>query len=289
MGQIVKLGALPILVLTLCLAALQARVLVAQEPPPASEMEYPIAVAVASDGAALIVDLNLPGVWRQPAEGGAPELLVRGSERLRQPLNRPRSIAVLEDGQILVGDSATREIYVIAADGSGEPKPLTDGFLGIPMSLSVGPDGNLYVADLETRFVYRLPTSGGQPEIFAKVSARGLYHAADGTLWAVTPDRQPLVKIDAEGKTEAVVDERAFQFPHNVVVDEEGNAYVTDGYAKAVWKIGSNKEPEKVVEGEPLVNPVGLAMRNGKLLIADPHAKQLFELDLADKSLKPLL
>lgn len=289
MGQIVKVGGLPSLVVVLGLAVLQAGGVVAQEPSQAKEMEYPIAVAVAPDGAALIVDLNLPGVWRQAAEGGAPELLVRGSERLRQPLNRPRSIAVLEDGQILVGDSATREIYAIAADGSGDPKPLTDGFIGIPMSLSVGSDGNLYVADLETRFVYRLPTAGGQPEVFAKVSARGLHHAADGTLWAVTPDRQPLVKINDEGQAEPVVDERAFQFPHNVVVDEEGNAYVTDGYAKAVWKIGSNGQPEKLVEGEPLVNPVGLAIRNGKLLIADPHAKQLFELDLADNSLKPLL
>lgn len=289
MGQVVKMGALLSLVVGLGAVALQHETLAAEEPPQGSQVEYPISVAVAPDGAALIVDLNLPGVWRQGAEGGAPELLVRGSDRLRQPLNRPRSIAVLEDGQILVGDSATREIYAISADGSGEPNPLTDGFLGIPMSLSVGPDGNLYVADLETRFVYRLPTGGGEPELFAKVSARGLHHAEDGTLWAVTPDLQPLVKISEGGEAEAVVDERVFQFPHNVVVDDEGAAYVTDGYAKAVWKIDGNGEPEKVVEGEPLMNPVGLAIRNGKLLIADPHAKQLFELDLTDKSLKPLL
>ena len=289
MGQIVNLGVLPSLAVALAVSILSAGDVAAQESSQGDAMEYPIAVAVAPDGAAVIVDLNLPGVWRLPAEGGDPELLVRGSERLRQPLNRPRSIAVLEDGQILVGDSATREIYAIAADGSGDPKPLTDGFLGIPMSLSVGPDGNLYVADLETRFVYRVPTAGGQPEVFAKVSARGLHHDAEGTLWAVTPDRQPLVKIDGEGQAAPVVEERTFQFPHNVVVDDQGNAYVTDGYAKAVWKIGADGPPEKLVEGEPLMNPVGLAIRDGKLLIADPHAKQLFELDLADKSLKPLL
>lgn len=289
MGRIVNAGVLRSLIIGFAVVAPQSPAVAAEDPQQEGEIEYPIAVAVAADGAALIVDLNLPGVWRQDAEGGDPELIVRGSKRLREPLNRPRCVTVLEDGQILVGDSATREIYAISADGSGEPKPLTDGFLGIPMSMSVGPDNALYVADLETRFIYRLPTGGGEPELFSKVSTRGLHHAPDGTLWAVTPDRQPLVKINDAGEAEAVVDERVFQFPHNVVVAEDGTAYVTDGYAKAVWKIGGSGEAEKIVEGEPLMNPVGLAIRNGKLLIADPHAKQLFELNLEDKKLTPLL
>lgn len=254
---------------------------------------YPLSVAVAPDGSLVVVDLDLPGVWRLPAEGGKPQWIVRGADRFRERLNRPRCCVVLSDGAILVGDTATREIYRISADGEGEPEALTGGVLGVPNSLALaeGGDGEstLYVADLETRFVFRLPVSGGKPELYSRTLVRGLHLDSSGTLWGVTPTAEPLVKLAAKGEPSVVVGERAFEFPHNVVVAEDGAAYVTDGYAKKIWRVDSEGQVEAWLSGAPLVNPVGLALGAGKLYVADPHAKQIFEVDLASKQIRPLV
>ena len=255
-------------------------------------VQYPISVAVAPDGSSVLVDLNLPGVWRIPAGGGASQIVYRGTNLLRKPMNRPRCVAVLQDGTILVGDTATREIYRIAEDGSGEPQPLTSGYLGIPNSIGLTADGKIMVADLESHFVYSVPVTGGKPELFSKTNARGIHVAADGRILAVLAPAGPpqLVEVKQDGDDLPIVNESAFQFPHNVVVAEDGTMFVTDGYAKAVWKVVVGSAPENLVEGEPLKNPVGIAIDgNGHLLVADPHAKQLFEINPATAEIKPLI
>lgn len=259
----------------------------AQDSPP--EVQYPIALDLAPDGSLVVVDLNLPGVWRLDAAGGLPQLLYRGTKQLRKPMNRPRCCVVLEDGSILVGDTATREIYKLAADGSGEPQPLTGGILGIPNSLALAADGTLYIADLETRFVFKVPASGGTPEKYSDVNARGLLVTNDGQLLAVTPTAQPLVKIAADGSSEAIVKERAFQFPHNVALLEDGSMLVTDGYAHCVWQVTADGAVSKWIEGEPLKNPVGIVNSADAVFVADPHAKQVFKIGLADKQIQPLI
>jgi hypothetical protein len=80
-----------------------------------------------------------------------------------------------------------------------------------------------------------------------------------------------------------VVKGRPFQFAHQIVVTEDNTAFVTDGYAKAVWKVVEGAEPQKLCVGEPLVNPVGIARRGDRLLIADPRAKAVFQVDSMGK------
>ncbi|MCP4890879.1 MAG: hypothetical protein GY904_30320, partial [Planctomycetaceae bacterium] len=111
-----------------------------------SEPQYPLAVAVAGPKL-MVVDLDLPGVWLAEQER---TLMAAGSKLLRKPMNRPRCIVALTDGNALVGDSATREIYLVSGDA--EPKPLTNGYLGIPMAMAVAPDGKtVYIGDAEKR------------------------------------------------------------------------------------------------------------------------------------------
>ncbi|MCG8649808.1 MAG: LpqB family beta-propeller domain-containing protein, partial [Pirellulales bacterium] len=156
-----------------------------------------------------VVDLDLPGVWK--AGEAAPELFVRGSNLLRHPLNRPRAIAIHPQGGLLVGDSATREVYWIEA-AQAEAKPLTEGRLGNAMAIAVSPDGKtVYVGDAEKRALFRFPIEGGQPELVARVNARGLAFDGQGWLWAVTPDDAAVQRIDVESKeVESVVTGRPF-------------------------------------------------------------------------------
>ena len=257
--------------------------------------QYPIAAAVDGD-AVYTVDLDLPGVWK--TVDGRRTLFYAGSTYLRKEMNRPRPIVVHPDGGIIVGDSATREIYAIDADGRSAT-PLNNGYLGIPMALAVSPDGTmLYVGDAERRATFKLPIDpraaidGDQPdttpELVARVNARGLSFDDDGNLYAVTPDAAALVRIDVEtGEVTTVCGDRPFQYPGGLVwVGEYG--YVSDVYAKAIWRVGAEGKPEKWLTDRRLKGPVLLTAGRGALWVPEPKSKQVFKVNLSDQSVTPV-
>lgn len=249
---------------------------------------YPLAVTIDGD-AIYTVDLDLPGIWKSGG-GAETELFVAGSGLLRQPLNRPRCIIMHPEGGILVGDSATREVYHIAEAG-GEPQGLTGGRIGIAMALTLSDDGKtLYVGDAEKRATLRLPVGGGDPELVARVNARGLAFDEQGHLWAVTPDDAAIVKIDVgTGDVENVITGRPFQYPNGLAWAGDGEGYVTDGYGRAIWKFTAEGKTEKWHEGDPLVGPVGIAVTGHSILVADPKQKQVYQFDRESKQATPRL
>lgn len=138
--------------------------------------------AVMSEDKLFVLDSDAPGVWTVPwpaTKSAKPERFVTGSRYLRKTMNRPYSATPHPGGGVLVGDSATREIYHVTpnpdAPGGQDAKPLNGGFLGIPMALVVSPDGKtIYVGDAERRATFALPIEGGEPELIVRVNARGL-------------------------------------------------------------------------------------------------------------------
>ncbi|HUG89326.1 MAG TPA: NHL repeat-containing protein [Planctomycetaceae bacterium] len=240
----------------------------------AAALEYPLGIAVAKDGTMYVADRELHGVWK--ITDGKAEVLYRGQKRYRTPLYAAFSAALDNDGKLLVGDPGTREVYRF--DEDGQPQPLTDGGIGTPLAIAVAASGEIFVGDPEAQRVWKVPAEGGQPEEFAKViGARGLAFDAAGWLWVVAnggPNQ--VVRISPDGRQiETVVEGRPFRFPHNIVV-ADGTAWVTDGYAKGVWKVVPGQKPEAFVSGDPFQNPVGLARHNGKLLVVDSRAKAVF-------------
>lgn len=263
--------------------------LTAQEPAAPTKFIYPLASAVAPDGAIYIADRNLPGVWK--FADGQLSVLFQASKKFRTPLNAVRCVAIDHEGRLLAGDSSTREIYRF--DAEGKPQPLTNGGIGIPMAMAVAADGTIYAADLEIQRVVAVPPQGGEPRMLAPITGcRGLALAADGKLWAVSnggPD--VLLKMDptAEKPTwEVVLGGQPFQFPAEIALLPSGVAYVADGYAKTIWKVEPGQVPQPAFQGEPLQHPVGLVRRNEGLLVTDPRAATLFELSTAGE-LKPLV
>lgn len=247
----------------------------------AQDFKYPLSTAATKDGTVFVADRNLPGIWK--IANGKTEIYFQASKRFRTPLNAVRCVAIDKNGDLLAGDSSTREVYRF--DKSGKPVPLTKAGIGIPMSIVVDSDGNLLVADLEVHRIWKVPAAGGKPEEFAAVPApRGLAIDKDNRLWIVSHGKDHVIRLSADGKTkEEVVKGRAFQFAHNIVLDKENTAYISDGYAKTIWKVKADGKPEKWISGDPLVNPVGLAWQGESLLIVDPRANKLFEADTAGK------
>lgn len=246
----------------------------AQVVPEKASTVYPLDTVVDSSGNAYIVDRNLPGVWWRHDE--KLQVYVQGSKRFREALNAARCLALDASGQLLVGDSSTREIYRIGQDR--KPQPLTGGAIGIPMDIAVRADGSLMVADLETRSLLRVSADGKEIKTIAKVNPRGVFVDSQDKVWVVSQDPQQLQIVDDAGKSTPVVEKRIFDFPHQVVVDSHGTAFVSDGYKKAVWKVVRGSAPELVVSGAPLDNPVGLALVEDQVVITDPRARQVFRL-----------
>jgi DNA-binding beta-propeller fold protein YncE len=246
----------------------------------AEELLYPLSVAVAGDDALLVADRMLPGLLKVNA--GTTEVFFQGKKTFRTPLNAVRAVAVAADGTVHAADSATRDVFKFV---DGQPIPLTQGKIGIPVDIAFDPSGDLFVSDLETQRIWRVPAAGGEPKEVAQLAApRGLFVDGTGRLWAVAASgEQPLVRIAADGSVEPVVKERVFEFPHDVVVADDGTAYVSDNYARAVWKVAADGSATKWITGEPLKGPVGLSIRGGKLLIADPQAKTVWEADSEGK------
>ncbi len=260
-----------------------ALVLCSRQTSSADDMQFPVAVA-SHAGVIYVADLNLPGIWKI-TEGGL-EKYFEGSAKFRTPLNRVRCLAFDPQGRLLAGDSSTREIYRF--DEAGKPHPLTDGGLGIPMGIAVRSNGEILVSDLEVHCIWKVAADGGAPERLAVVpSPTGICLDSEDQLWVVSRGKNPLQRVSPDGTVTVAVEGRSFSFPHAVVADEAKNLYITDGYGKAVWKMAGGNPPEKLAEGAPLVNPVGLARDGNRLLVADSGAKQVFQVSL-DGKVQPL-
>jgi streptogramin lyase len=146
------------------------------------------------------------------------------------------------------------------------------------MSIVVAKSGEIYVADLELHRIWKVPSAGGKPEEVAVVPApRGLAIDSEGKLWIVSHGPNHVLKLNPEdGSFETIVKGMPFQFAHQIALKNDTTGYVVDGYAKTIWKVEPGKDPEKLVAGEPLKNPVGLSLTKDGLLVADPHKKAIY-------------
>lgn len=243
-------------------------------------MIYPLGIA--SDGKQLaIADLKYHGVWKFADAKLAS--LFQGTKTFRTPLNAVRCVAFDKEGNVIAGDSATRDVYRISSDGKAVP--LTKGGIGIPMSIAVAEDGTLYVADLELHRIYKVPSAGGKAVKWVDVRApRGIAFDKDGSLWAVTGVEEQVVKFDAEGKKSVVVKGRELSYPSSIAIQGD-QVLVCDSYKKGVFKVSSDGKIDSFSTGS-FDHPVSLAVHGENLVVADPRAKAIWSIDSSGKATK---
>jgi hypothetical protein len=240
----------------------------------AADMQYPLSIAAGKEGAIFVADKDMHGIWK--IYGGKIEPFFQGSKKFRTPLNAVWCVAVDSKGRVVAGDSATREIYRFNTDN--QPEPLTKGGVGIPWALAFDSKGDILVCDLEIQQVVKVPEAGGEPVKVAEVTGpRGIAVDSEDRAWVVSNGgKNQVLRILPDGKVETVVEGRPFQFPLNIALDKDQNAYICDNYSHAIWKIAKDGKPEKWLSGKPLDMPTGIAATAEGLLIADPHAKLVF-------------
>lgn len=246
----------------------------------AAEPVYPLTAATGAQGSVYVSDLRLPGLWK--IDEGKGTLFFQVSPKFRTPLNAVRCVRLDRKQRVLACDSSTREIYRF--DDQGQPQGLTKGQIGIPMDVVENADGDFLASDLETHRIWKIPAAGGNPVEFAAITApRGLALDSEQRLWVVSHGKNQIVRILPNGTVETVVEGKPFQFPHEILVNEDGYALVSDGYAKAIWKVSPEGKTEQWIHDEPLQNPVGLSRHGDVVLIVDSRAKTVFQADAEGK------
>jgi glucose/arabinose dehydrogenase len=234
-------------------------------------------------------------------QGGKLSVVYKGSPKYRTPLYRIKAVAQDSAGNLFFCDTGSMDVWRMSPDGTlvpltGErlnakgseqaafdPAAAYAGKLDKPMALALDPDGNPVIADLGLGAIVRVPAGGGEPQEIVRVPApRGIAADREGSFVVVSHGKDQLLRVSASGEVTPIVKGALApkNFPHHVVVDQSGYI-VSDGYARAIWRVTSDGKVKAIVQGDPLLNPVGIALeQDGSLLVIDPKARKLFRVTM---------
>lgn len=252
----------------------------------AEDLLYPVDVAVGPNGAIFVADHEAHALLKLDENGFT--LVARGDGLPRTALYGIRHIGLRPDGRVVASDPATMKLYTInLATGTIEAIPDDDRFV-TPWGLLVEDSGDILVVDRVTHSLRRVKAGSGEVEMVAEIRApRAVLFGKDKAILVLTDNN--LVEVEKnKGTVTPMLEAPPFEFAHDAVRHPNGNIYVTDGYARAVWQVTPAGAVSALVQGEPLQSPQGLAVDDkGALLIADAHAKTVFRLTL-EGELSPL-
>lgn len=241
----------------------------------ADELIYPVDVAVDEKGVVFVPDHEAHALFKVTDRGL--EVVAKGEGRPRTPLCGIRHITPLSGGGFIASDPATMKLYRIDAGGNVVAVADDGGFV-TPLGIAVDASGDILAVDRVTHRLRRVTSSGEVEEVADVRAPRAVIFGKDGAIVVLTDKN--LVRV-AEGSTTPIAASPPFEFSHDAVLHADGNYYVSDGYAKAIWKVTADGNVTSLVRGDPLVSPQGLAIdRQGNLLVADPHAKAILRISL---------
>lgn len=237
---------------------------------------YPVDVAVDEKGVVFVADLEAHALFT--IESGAARVVAQGKGLPRTPLFGIRHIAIDKEGRIVASDPATMKLYRI--DRSGQVTPLPDDDRWVtPWGVAVEAGGAVLAVDRVSQRLRRVSLDGKVTDVAEVKAPRAVFFDAKGAICVLTDSS--LLRVGSAGRTQAIVEKAPFQFPHDAAAHPNGNIYVSDGYAHALWQVTPDGKVTALVQGAPLQSPQGLAIDSkGNLLVADPKARTIFSVSL---------
>lgn len=247
------------------------------------QIGYPVALAADTEGNLFLADRNLPGIWKLSSQG--PQIFWKGAKQLRMPGNAPRCIAVAPNGDVFLGDSATREVYRFSAE-KAEPIPLTGGKVGVSIAMQFWQEGKLVIADLELNRLVEVDLTQKEPakalrEVASLSAPRAMAITNDGDLLVLTQGKDLVVSVGSDGSVKPWI--AGQPLPKNSLplgiagaTSPEGKQVVriADGYQHLIWELQPDEAPKQLVSDPALSHPSALVQKGEMLWILDPRSKQ---------------
>lgn len=232
-------------------------------------------VALGADGGVLVADLEAAALLRW--NGGAFEVVARGEGLPRTPLFGIRHLAPEPGGTVVASDPATMGLYRLSVE-SIERIPDDDRFV-TPWGVALLASGEILAVDRVTQRLRRVGANG--VEDVAEIAApRAILVGAEGDEVHILTDRN-ILRLEGETTT-PLIESPPFEFPHDFARAPDGGFFVTDGYARCVWRVSPEGRVSVLARGEPLISPQGVAaLPEGDLLVADAHARAIFRISPA--------
>lgn len=234
---------------------------------------YPVDVAINAKGEIVVADHEAHALLR--LDKGGFTAIATGEGLPRTPLYGIRHVTPEGDGHWIASDPATMKLYRIGASGSIEAVADDDRFV-TPWGVLVDDSGDLLAVDRVTQRLRRVKAGGEVIDVVEVRAPRAILKDKEGALLVLTDNN--ILKIIDGGAT-PLLSSPPFEFPHDAVLHPNGNLYVSDGYARAIWQVTPDGSVSAFVQGEPLVSPQGMAVDGeGNLLVADAHAQTVFQI-----------
>jgi sugar lactone lactonase YvrE len=200
-----------------------------------ASLNYPVGIALASDGSLYIADTFNQRIRRVAPDGtittvagnGSSALAGDGGAATSASFFNPCGIAVDGAGNIYIADTRNHvvrriqgsNITKIAGTGeaaySGDGGPANEATLNTPTGLALDRAGNLYIADTLNSRIRRISTSG-TISTFAGNGVNGY-------------DNDLVAAPDA-----------ALQYPQGIAVDADGNVYIADTFNDRIRRVGTD-------------------------------------------------
>ena len=187
-----------------------------------AELASPSGVAVDGSGNVYISDTGNNLIRKVDSSGNINAVV--GAKGTANTLNNPNGIAIDKNGFLYIADTnnhrilkwANNKLTTIAGTGvpgfSGDGGPATQAMLQYPRGIAVDAAGNLYIADSTNSRIRKITPDGTIVTI-----------AGNGKL-NYTGDGGPATKA-------------ALYFPRGVVVDSQGNVYISDSSNQVIREL----------------------------------------------------
>jgi gluconolactonase len=149
---------------------------------------------------------------------------------------------------------------------------------------AVNAAGEVFFTDIPNSHIDKIGLDG-QVTVFVEDShrANGLMFGPDGLLYACQGGNQRIVRYDADGKEETVVEGAPC---NDLIILHDGSGYFTDPDNKRVWRFLTSGDKSIVDEGIEFPNGVIASPDQTLLTVADTHGRFTYSFQIqADGSL----
>lgn len=205
----------------------------------------------------------------------------RDGKRTKALFKNPTGIVATDNGIVYIADTGNNVIRKIdrnnnvttyagiaTAEGGYKDGTLKEAKFNRPMGLWLK-DGALYVADCGNQRIRKI-----EDGVVSTVAGGGDEKYDDST---------EFIGDYIDGN----IENSRFNFPQNIIVDDNGNIYVADTGNSAIRKIDNNGNVYTVLglssnDKVEIINPVGLMIENDRLYITDTIKNNIVVIDIQE-------